>query len=128
VVEDSNKDRKITRPKFCYDDECVVIYSTYREEDFRKGFSFFCFGRLKEPNVFKEKEVEHVNDLCHCYYTPLKGMIRFFVNTEDLWKEATSKLAVLNRLIEVKCDKCGSKMYKVARHICFECQYKAKGG
>jgi ribosomal protein L37E len=51
-------------------------------------------------------------------------MIRFFVNKEDLWKEATLKLAVLNKLIEVKCEKCGGKMYKVAIHRCFSCEAK----
>jgi ribosomal protein L37E len=125
-MEASEIDRKISRPPFCYDKECNVIYSTYKDEDFDKGFSFFCFGKLREAHIFKEKETEHINDLSHCYYTPLKGMIRFFVNAEDLWKEATSKLAVLNRLIEVKCERCGSKMYKVARHVCFDCE-KGRG-
>ena len=123
-MSEKDLDYKINRPPFCYDKECEVIYSTYKDEDFDKGFSFFCFGKLKEAHIFKEKKVEHVNDLSHCYYTPLKGMIRFFVNTEDLWKEATSKLAVLNKLVEVICEKCGSKMYKVATHVCFECESK----
>jgi len=121
-MEASEIDCKISRPPFCYDKECKVIYSSYNDKDFDEGFSFFCFGKLREVHIFKEKETEHINDLSHCYYTPLKGMIRFFVNAEDLWKEATSKLAVLNRLIEVKCERCGSKMYKVARHVCFDCE------
>jgi ribosomal protein L37E len=119
-------DEKLVRPRFCYDQGCNVIYSTWNEDNFAKGFSFFCFGKLKEVHTFREREILHENDLSHCYYTPLKGMIRFFCNTGDLWKEATSKLAVLNRLIDVRCDKCGGKQYKIARHVCFSCEHPKK--
>ena len=117
-------DKKITRPKFCFDQTCEIIYSTFNEEQYIEGFSFFCFGKLKQTHIFKEKEVVHDNNLSHCYYTPLKGMIRFFVNQEDLWGEANAKLAVLNRLIDVKCNTCGGKQYKAITHICFDCQTK----
>jgi hypothetical protein len=117
-------DCKNERPKFCYDKDCTVVFSTYNEADFDKGFGFFCLGKLKEPKIFKEKSIEHVNGLSYCCYTPLKGMIRFFVNTDDLWKEATNMLAALNRLIEIKCPQCNSKIYKVPYHVCFECQAK----
>jgi hypothetical protein len=116
--------RKTKRPKFCYDKSCKVVYSSYNLEDFDKGYSFFCFGKLKRGHLFHEegREAIHENNLSHCYYTPLKGMIRFFVNEQDLWGEVNAKLAVLNRLINVKCEKCGGKMYKVARHECFKCK------
>ena len=109
------------RPRFCYDKSCKLIYSTYDEESFNEGFSFFCFGKLKEKNVFKEKQIVHENTISHCYYTPLKGMIRFFMNEDDLWGEANAKLRVLNKLKEIKCDKCGGEMRKIITHKCLDC-------
>lgn len=113
---------RINRPPFCYDKNCKVLLSTYDDEIFNKGFSFFCFGKLKKAHIFKDKETTHWNDISHCYYTPLKGMIRFFMNTDDLWGEAHSKLIVLNKLIEVKCKKCGGIKKKVISHECFKCK------
>lgn len=112
-------DERKLRPPFCFDKTCQVLLSTYNEEDFDKGYSFFCFGKLKEGRTFKDKEAVHWNDISHCYYTPLKGMLRFFMNKDDLWGEAQAKLRVLNKLIEVKCPDCGEKMSKVIRHECF---------
>ena len=117
--------KKITerrlRPRFCYDNSCKLIYSTYEEKCFEEGCSFFCFGIMKKENVFKEKKTVHKNPISHCYYTPLKGMIRFFMNEDDLWGEANAKLRVLDKLKKVKCDKCGGIMKKRVIHKCFKC-------
>lgn len=110
------------RPKFCFDKNCKVLLSTYSKGCFDKGESFFCFGKLKGCHQFKEKKTYHVNDISHCYYTPLKGMIRFFMNTDDLWGEAQAKIRVLNKLIHVKCKVCGERKNKVIRHVCFGCE------
>lgn len=109
------------RPRLCFDKNCSVLLSTFEEESFDEGVSFFCFGKLKEVHIFKEKQTVHENDLSHCYYTPLKGMLRFFMNVEDLWGEANAWLRVLNKLKEVKCTKCGGIARKVIIHKCFEC-------
>ena len=118
---------RINRPKFCYDKDCKVILSTYEKESFDEGLSFFCFGKLKEPHKFKEKETVHENNISHCYYTPLKGMIRYFMNTDDLWGEAQAKIRVLNKLIKVDCKKCGERMNRVIRYICFSSKCNPKG-
>ncbi len=110
------------RPKFCFDENCKVLLSTYDKDDFDKGISFFCFGKLKASHKFKEKETVHENNISHCYYTPLKGMIRFFMNTDDLWGEIQAKIRVLNKLLKFKCQVCGEKSNKVIRHICFNCE------
>lgn len=109
------------RPKFCYDKNCKVLLSTYSKECFDNGESFFCFGKLKDWHEFKEKKTFHANDISHCYYTPLKGMLRFFMNTDDLWGEAQAKIRVLNKLIKVDCKKCGKKTNRVIRYVCFDC-------
>ncbi len=113
---------KINRPIFCYDWSCKVLLSTFDEEDFDKGLSFFCFGKLEKTHFFTEKETTHTNDISHCYYTPLKGMIRFFMNTDDLWGESHAMIRVLNKLIEVDCLKCDGKTTRVIKYECFKCK------
>ena len=109
------------RPKFCFDESCNLLLSTFDEKSFNEGVSFFCFGKLKVKKVFEEKDMVHVNPISHCYYTPLKGMIRFFMNEDDLWGEANAWLRVLDKLKKVKCDKCGGIMKKRITHRCFKC-------
>ena len=119
IIMDKKIDKRITRPFFCYDKKCRVIYSSYSEESFKKGFSFFCYGKLPKAHVFVEKEATHKNNICHCYYTPLKGAIRFFVCEEDLWGEANAMCHVLDRLKKVKGD-CGHMQNRVIRYQCFK--------
>jgi len=109
------------RPPFCLDGSCQHLLSTYDEKSFEEGYSFFCFGKLKKAHVFKEKEALHENNLSHCYYTPLKGMIRFFMNEDDLWGEAWAKVRVLNKLKEIKCGKCGGIVRKRIVNTCLDC-------
>ena len=73
------------RPHICPDETCEPLFSTYKRETFDKGESYLCWGRLKEPNTFLAKEVEHKNEYHRCIYTPLKGHIMFFMNIEDAW-------------------------------------------
>lgn len=118
--------KRITRPLWCYDRKCKVIYSVFEKESHKKGCSSFCYGALPETHTFKHNKVVHKNNLCHCYYTPLKGAIRFLTNEDDLWGELNAKIAVLNRRLKIKCQKCGKKgMYKVVRHECPTCEKKA---
>jgi len=119
-------DKRNTRMPFCYNKQCKVLYSTYNKKSYKEGFSFFCYGKLPKPHTFIEKKAEHKNTLCHCYYTPLKGAIRFFLNEGDLWGEANAKVFVLNRLIKPKCPKCKRRTYKTIRHFCLNCERKER--
>jgi hypothetical protein len=112
--------RRISRPFFCYNRQCNIIYSTYDKDSFESGFSFFCYGKLPVSHIFYEKKIKHINDICHCYYTPLKGAIRFFINLGDLWGEANAKIAVMNRIQNLKCQ-CGGRSYKRITHWCMKC-------
>ena len=114
-------DRRVTRPFFCYDKKCKIIYSTFDKTAHNDGFSFFCYGKLLRPHVFVEKKTKHVNDICHCYYTPLKGAVRYFTCHGDLWGEANALCAVMNRLKKDKCAKCKGKTVKMIIHKCFMC-------
>lgn len=114
-----------TRPPWCYDKKCKVILSRYNEKSHDQGYSSFCYGALPEVHIFKQNEVTHDNNMCHCYYTPLKGAIRFFTKEDDLWGEISSMIGVLNRRIKVKCHKCGKKgARKVVSHYCPTCTRK----
>jgi len=127
-------DKKKNRPIFCYDKICEVIYSTFQQEHFDDGYSFFCYGKLKKPHLFIEKKAKHLNQLSHCYYTPLKGMIRFFVTIGDLWGEINAKLAVMNILQPLgRCFKCRRKLYRriescvrisEKKKLCSDCKNK----
>jgi len=124
------------RPFFCYDKTAKVLYSTFSKDTFKRGFSFFCYGKLKNLHIFKEKEAIHKNDICHCYYTPLKGAVRYFVCAGDLWGELNAKIYLLNKVDPVgECIKCQKKIRRHIRiclvtkkgKICYECLDKGKG-
>jgi uncharacterized protein YwqG len=109
------------RPPFCFDKSCQLLLSVYDKKSFDEGYSFFCFGKLAKTQVFKEREILHENNISHCYYTPLKGMLRFFMNEDDLWGEAWAKVRVLNKLKEIKCGKCGGVVRKRIVNTCLDC-------
>ena len=101
----------MNRPCWCYDKLAEIIYTSYSDEVYEKGYSCFCYGKMVKPNDFIFKEANHVNDICHCYYTPLKGAIRFFVCKGDLFGEIQAKLIVLNKISPLsQCVDCGEKV------------------
>lgn len=116
------KDKKIKRPYWCYDKIAKVLYSTYNKEQYKEGFSMFCYGMMAIPRNDKFNKVKHINNLCHCYYTPLKGAIRFFINIEDVWGELWAKIAVMNKVVKGKCIKHPKeKSYRTINYQCSKC-------
>lgn len=117
------KDKKVKRPYWCYDKSAKVVYSSFDKIQMIKGFSMFCYGKLKIARSDMFNKVDHANDICHCYYTPFKGAIRFFMNKDDLWGETIAIIAVMNRVIKgIKCNKHkGEKAYKIIQHECGKC-------
>jgi hypothetical protein len=74
----------MNRPRCCPEPRCTPLYQyPYRPERLPPGESFSCFGRMAEPVTFVYDGVEHANDLNHCDYTPLKGVIRWQETRED---------------------------------------------
>lgn len=114
-------DKKVTRPPWCFDKDCKVIYSVFDEELHDAGCSSFCYGRLPKAHVFTHRTAEHVNTICNCEYTPLKGAIRFFVNEEDIWGEIQALIAVLNRTVVANCQKCKREQYRRIVYVCPKC-------
>lgn len=110
-----------TRPPWCYDKQCEVILSRFTKKGYEDGASSFCYGSLLTPNEFLYKKVNHKNNICHCYYTPLKGAIRFFCNEDDIWSEIQAMIGVLNRRIKTKCVRCGKENYRALISKCDDC-------
>lgn len=111
------KDKKINRPRWCYDKKAKVLYSTFNKEYYEEGY-----GRMKIPREDDFNKVKHINDICHCYYTPFKGAIRYFINKDDVWGETHAKIGVMNRIFNKKCHIHKEEdSYLVLRHSCPKC-------
>lgn len=73
------------RPPFCILKQCKSVAAHgYTAEEHAAGWSGYCIGENSKPETWTAGQVEHVNDICFCIYTPFKGWIRFVVNEDDL--------------------------------------------
>lgn len=72
-----------TRPWCCPEPSCTPIHNDQVEEKPTPGISFICFGKMEREVIFIYDGTPHTNDLNHCDYTPLKGIIRWQENTID---------------------------------------------
>lgn len=115
-------DHRKTRPFWCYDKKCKIVFSTYNKKSYDQGYSSFCYGALPKLHTFKCRQAVHRNNMCYCYYTPLKGAIRFLCNENDVFGEIIAMIGVLNRRLKTKCRKCGRRNYKVMLHQCDYCE------
>jgi len=75
-----------------------------------EGHSFSCFGKIKRPIKFIHGggATEHLNDYSFCIYTPLKGIIRFFINADDAWADIIGLTKILDEVWPLKCKACGT--------------------
>lgn len=99
----------LIRPRICPDLQCELLWSDFLPSFVEQGYSFCCIGRLPTPHEFVWREVTHRNDFCLCQYSPMKGMIKFLMDRNDI----EHQMAVLNmalRLVENKrCAECGGE-------------------
>lgn len=123
------------RSHLCPDLSCKMVWTDYSKGSFDKGVSHLCFGVLEKGHLFIEHQTEHKNNIRKCQYTPLKGMITFFTNFEDLWLETLGTMAVMDILQPLHCDVCnkdikrgllGVTTLKDTKKRCNECYYKEK--
>ena len=75
----------IPRPWCCPEPRCAPILNDQVQAVPTPGDSFICFGQMPEPVEFSYDGSVHRNDLNHCDYTPLKGVIRWQENPDD-WR------------------------------------------
>lgn len=76
------------RPAFCTERNCRCIASV-GAATIHSGGSVLCTGRIIQPGAVRfvakgpAGSTEHVNDMHLCWYTPMKGWIKFAVNAGD---------------------------------------------
>ncbi len=87
------------KPRCCPDEGCEILFCS-RHDDTDVGDSFDCYGRIPEV-TFSWNGNEHKNDISHCTYTPLKGIIRYLENKDD----QTLIIARLFRLLAMLGDR-----------------------
>lgn len=101
--------------------------------DLMEGYSGDCIGK-GDMQTYIVGGQTHNNDMNHCMFTPLKGVIKFNINEGDI--EAMIQLCkkVLFKLHpEWECMKCGTKLYfthfivSENRRYCCQCWYTKKG-
>lgn len=109
LIEKPGEERGFTRPHLCLDQSCFMLFTSYRREGFDEGLSFECWGRLAETHEFQHKETTHRNTHGHCIFTPLKGMIRFFLGVEDAQADIDGYRTVIRDCKKAwVCETCGA--------------------
>lgn len=97
------------RPIGCPDPEgCKMIHVSpmFTKEDQRQGYSGSCYGYCGRQE-FQYKNVHHVNDISHCVFTPLKGVVRFFNNLNDFTNDIYDIKQIIHILKYPRvCEEC----------------------
>ena len=108
------------RPRLCVENECQPLCNMMDQtpDDYiEKGGSGDCIGFLDPPVTFIYKETTHTNNLSHCVFTPLKGMIRYQINAGDAWRIYLLMAMLLDKDNPLVCDECGPKTRKFAETV-----------
>lgn len=84
-------------PTICIDKKCECLLNQQDRLMWDNGHSFNCWGRI-DPHRFTGDGFTHNNDLSHCIYTPGKGMMRFYENTDDQYLAIRDLIALLPRI------------------------------
>ena len=91
------------RPWCCPEPRCQPVYNHQVTTDPTPGDSFICFGMLGRTVEFSYDGAAHANDLSHCDYTPLKGIIRWQENRDD-WLAVVRSFRVALRKLQAVLD------------------------
>ena len=107
----ANKSRKNNaRPVLCpCPSSCQPIYSAsdLQQRDMAEGHSGDCWGKMAEEILFQVGGIEHRNDLNHCIFTTLKGILRYQENEGDLESCINAANHVLQEIHPLNCSECG---------------------
>lgn len=90
------------RPWCCPEPRCWLLMN-YNVAGTRPGESFICFGVMERPVEFSYGGVVHKNDLNHCDYTPLKGVVRWQENEDD-WRAMHGLYGAALRKVAAHCN------------------------
>lgn len=127
-----------SRPPLCpCPQSCRPLYNALADDprlktgDLNEGYSGDCIGKADE-SVYVVGGQQHTNDMNHCVFTPLKGVIRFQVNREDVYGMMHMAQAVLHDLANPPrvCEGCGTSQRFTHwirtgdKLLCCRCYYK----
>jgi hypothetical protein len=101
-----NDPKEKPRPSLCPEKCCKPFWNMFPEEEIQKGYSGDCLGIMGDVK-FIYKEAEHINNWSHCIFTPLKGMIRYQINSGDAWRIYLLMGAILDKEKPLVCEECG---------------------
>lgn len=93
------------RPWCCTEHRCEPAVISHDHKDLsiqESGKSILCWGRMPRLVEFVYDGVVHSNDLNMCFYTPLKGSVRFNVNAGDLELFRMGSATMLQRISSPK--------------------------
>ncbi len=81
---------EFARPWCCPEPRCALLHQGFGVTERplsepQPGGSFTCFGRMGGSIQFTYDGIEHDNDLNVCFIAATKGVVRFQMNTADLW-------------------------------------------
>lgn len=73
------------RPPFCIVEDCAPVREFHLQDRqyLAAGGSYFCAGILREREVWRARDVDHLNSWCLCIYSPFKGWVRFMICEDD---------------------------------------------
>jgi len=79
--------KEMKRPCKCIDkDNCNPIFRDCNNAtDVAEGRGFVCAGTMEREKTFRYNNVSHANDINLCWYTPLKGVIQYHLNKNDVF-------------------------------------------
>lgn len=95
--------------------------------DMNEGYSGDCIGKSLPIEYVVGGNV-HSNDMNHCIFTPLKGVIRYQINEGDVESMVhMCKQVLLDLHPEYKCDQCSARhrfthfIIQDGRRLCCDC-------
>ena len=98
--------------------------------DMMEGYSGDCIGQGDRVEYVVGGHV-HRNDMNHCIFTPLKGVIRYNINEDDVGSMLQMAQSVLYELHgKPKCSECGDGgrwthfVVRDGKKRCCRCDYK----
>ena len=131
---------KRTRPPLCpCSKTCTPLVNALALDDrmtagdLNEGYSGDCIGKMAEGITYIVGGQEHPNDLNHCIFTPLKGIVRFMINQGDIEALRMMCESVLAKIDPLDCEDCGAGRRMThfiiksdGRRLCCRCDRKTR--
>jgi hypothetical protein len=90
-----------SRPWCCPEPTCTPVAQMSESADLSQpvmGLAWWCLGKMERPRSFTYDGIEHTNNLNDCHYSPLKGVIRWEENADDIGTLASTYAIAAKKL------------------------------